>query len=534
MIENKLEQLLANPNQLGAEFDLSRLDRSQTDIESIIKTVKDFFIHNENFSHCSKKLGNINNQNILLDEAINLSVAYAYYFGLDYLHRRLSEPDQFDCKYIRKAMPKNQIDKNTESSDIYKSAITQYLPLLKAIIQQKDPLHFNPALIENDKRMNNKRHFSGQIPKYFQKILSIEFSTYSKEQLYDNEHLITDLLPALTLLSLDCTKYLPMGTYSKTYSINKIRNMCEVLHYTQPKDSDINTSFEDYEAAINCKFPNLLYMMAREDLFRISRLNNALHSYCYLLKGHKVLDEKMQKKLLEVYSSSIYFLPSSWFQEYYINKLNSFCFDNVTGINENGAILISSIDLEGIVFPQVLSVLLYLLFSDDNLELLSAQNDYKLLKQAINNLEGYISLNYEKIMKHFKVPNTFIWDDPSYLLEKFKNKGCRKTIYNGKIHRPLVKEYEIIIQGNDLPFEEIVSILLDSEPRWRYTTIVEENLAASPALKTDWSLDNRILPWRDSHNEMGFTIRYSSLEYHFILLLNAFTPFLFPANTDCK
>lgn len=436
MIENKLEQLLANPNQLGAEFDLSRLDRSQTDFESIIKTVKDFFSHNKDFSHCIDKLGNTNDQNILLDEAINLSIAYAYYFGLDYLHRQLCEPDQFDCKYIRKGMPKNRIDKNTESSDIYKSAITEYLPLLKAIIKQKDPLHFNPALVENDKRMNDKRHFSGQIPKYFQKILSIEFSTCTEARLYDNEHLITDLLPALTLSSLDCTKYLPMGTYSNDYSINKIRKICEALHYTQPEDSDINTSFDDYEAAIDCKFPNLLYMMAREDLFRISRLNNALHSYCYLLKGQKVFDEKKQRKLLEVYSSLIYYLPSPWFQEYYINKLTSSCLGNATEVNDNIAIFTSSTGLESVVFPQVLLVLLYLLFTDNKLELLSAQNDNALLKETIDDLEDYIELNYEKIMKHFKVPKTFIWDNSFYLLEKFKNKGYRKTKNKGKVHRP--------------------------------------------------------------------------------------------------
>lgn len=81
-----------------------------------------------------------------------------------------------------------------------------------------------------------------------------------------------------------------------------------------------------------------------------------------------------------------------------------------------------------------------------------------------------------------------------------------------------MKEYEIIIQGNDLSFEEITNILLDSEPRWRYTTIIEENLMASPIFKADWSSDNRILIGRGAYNEMNPIIRYFSYEYHFNLL----------------
>ena len=122
-------------------------------------------------------------------------------------------------------------------------------------------MHSNPAITASDNQRcfnqyaRYKFHFSGQLLMYFQKIFSINFYPHSTEFLFDNEHLIVDLLPALTLMSLKCTKYLPGGTYADTYTINKIRNICDLLQYTQSDDSNITTSFADYKVASNSKYP---------------------------------------------------------------------------------------------------------------------------------------------------------------------------------------------------------------------------------------------------------------------------------------
>lgn len=510
MIENTLELLLSNPYQLGAEYNLKHLSRKSADMDYIINSVKSFFKQSDSF--CDSFMSK-DNLDILLDEIIYLSMVYAYYFALDYLQRNRNTPYQFNCEYIKEAIPTTHEDKNFEASEIYKSAITQYLPFIKTIIQQKDPMHSNPAITASDNQRcfnqyaRYKFHFSGQLLMYFQKIFSINFYPHSTEFLFDNEHLIVDLLPALTLMSLKCTKYLPGGTYADTYTINKIRNICELLQYTQSDDSNITTSFADYKVALNSKYPHLLYTMAREDLFHISRLNNTICHYREQITTNQIQGEQRQRQHLETYYSLFYNLPSVWFQNYCRIACTK---SSSPKMNIDILNILPIMSLEGILFPQVLLTLLYTLFTDNGLRIFPVNGKDSPFETIIESIEEYIGDHLEEIMKHFEIPNVFIWDNPDYLLATKNNKGYRNT-KKGKIHRNSETVYELIIQFNNIPFEDMVHLLMSSEPRWRYTTIIEENRAASPLIKKDWSMNNRIAFLNG--NTDYYVKRYTSSEY---------------------
>lgn len=517
MIEDKLEQLLTNPNQLGAEFDLRQLCRYTDDLEATITSVKKFFRENETFFSLFSSIDDSYQQDSFWDEMINLSLVYAYYFALDYILRQKGEPDEFDCKYIRKALPTTIIDKNSYSNDVYRTVSSQFIPFIKAMIQQKDPMHFNPLLVANDEKhiydnkKRNKSHFSGQIPQYFQKIFSINYSEKSTEFLFDKEHLITDLLPALTLMSLKVSKYIPMGTYADEYSIKKVRSICETLHYSEKEESDKANFFSDYEIALDCKYPDLIYSMAREDLFHIGRLNNAICSYRDFVEANPESNDEQKKTLLATSFSLSYHMPSVWFQEYYKNTLHESCTSYAAGDLPNMLNhLLPIIIFNGIVFPQVLLTMLYALFTDRELKIYPV-NDGSLFKNILFKIETYFEHHMDSINKHFKLPDTFIWDNPRYILSRCKNKGNRNT-GTGKIHRPNEEIYELIIPPSQESFEDIVALLISSEPRWRYTTIIEENRVTFTPLKKDWPLGNHKLFLEDKIGT-SVLIRYASYEY---------------------
>lgn len=487
MIEIKLEDFIKSDMQLGVEFDIKNLFKNYTDFTVLLADIKTLFSKNIVNSAEYQKAAFADDISILLDEALHLSVAYAYYFGLDYLLRHTAKPDDFNYNFIKKGISTPD-DKNYVAKQI------------------RDTL--------------KKTHFNGQVTKYYQKILSL-----SVNDIIDNTDLpgykIQDLLPSLTLRSLEAFTLLPMGTFVKdgSFSITKIRKLCYHLGLTLPNEDSDNEDAKksiyttnDYMTSINCKYPKLIYDLACEDLFHINRLDNTIMHYIEYVKKQDSLLYSQQKNLLTTFYSLYYYMPSVFFQNHFASCLENACSAYINGKNTDlFKYSIPLINIPNILFPQMVFVLLRALFTDSNFNFHSPAH----FEYIIQTLENYITCNYDSIGLHFQKPDNYIWDNALYTTTTRRNKGFNSSKTKQKINTVC----QLSVPKNHLTFEEITRYLIASEPRWRYTTILETNLAADFFAKRNESDDVRLITICDKTGKHDMLIRYSSLE-HAIILFN--------------
>lgn len=511
MIENKLEQLLNNPNRLGAEFDLEQLSKSTETLEKQLDSIKTFFIDNicllADYELIHDKI-------IYIDEMIQLSIVYAYYFGLDYLYRKEHEASRFNYEFVRKSVTDAKDSLRVEK--IFENVYKSYPKLKNSSISLKDTLHYNPELIRLDLENSTgntslESHFSGQILKYLQKIFSVDFSLTTAE-LTSVEFTLSDVLPALSIMMMNASTLIPMGKYvgKGSYNINKIRNLCKNLCYNQPKIKDDVELSPDFVVPTDSKFPESLYDMAREDLFHIIRLSNTVNLFHDFTVDYADIPDK-QKLLLQTFYSLYYHMPSVVFQYLYKDNVKNACYSY---ISEKQIDLLKQsfpiINLNSIVFPQVLLILLYALFTDGNLQI----HEDNRIKTTISDIEEYIDRNYDKISEHFVLPEVFVWDNDNYISTHKRNKGYRKTKNNKTIPK-INTEYTFDFPNSDLCFEDVARIIMSSEPRWRYTNITEENAIDISILQqpNNRSLGNHRRIIKGENEEELLLLRYTSEEY---------------------
>ena len=520
MIEMTLEGFLKSDMQLGVEFNIKNLLKDYTDFIELLSDIKTLFLKKTpNFTEY-QKANSSDNINMLLDEALHLSVAYAYYFGLDYLLRHTTEPDDFNYNFIKKGIA-NQDDKNDIAKQIYDKARKQLKNYYLQVEQQKDPMHINPYLVYQDIARDTlkKTHFNGQVTKYYQKIFTLS-SNDTIDYTDTNGYKIQDLLPSLTLRSLEANTLLPMGAFVKdgSFSITKIHRLCNHLGLTIPNNEDIGNedvnksiyTTNDYMTSINCKYPKLIYDLACEDLFHINRLDNTIMHYIEYVKKQDKLLNSQQKTVMITFYSLFYYMPSVFFQDYFATCLENACSAYINGKNTDlFKYCIPLINIPNILFPQIVFVLLRALFTDTNFNFHSPAH----FEYIIQTLENYITYNYDSIGSHFQKPDNYIWDNALYVTTTHRNKGFNSSKTKQKINTVC----QLSVPKNHLTFEEITRYLIASEPRWRYTTILETNLAADFFAKRSRSDDVRLITICDKTGKHDMLIRYSSQEYAILL-----------------
>lgn len=507
MVENKLEELLITPYRLGAEFDPDKLPRRSSDLYELSEQTKTYFTENTVYG----LVNFICQLDDIWDSIMPLAFAYVYYFVSDYLFRKSQTPSTFNYAFIKKGL--SEENANYEAKLIYDSSRKNLKPFFDMINTQTDPMHFNPLYFTKDleKDKYKRAHFSGQIIKYFQKCFTI-CQNDAKDSAETVDYEILDFLPSLSLIALHASTLLPMGKYMKkgSYSIKKIKN----LNY-RVENTLKNSPY--------CKYPELLYNLAIEDLFHINRINISIRHYLDLVNSIDSTSIEQQETILSTFYSLLYNMPSTLFQNLYKNNVEKAVMEY---LNENPRAICKFdypiINIGNILFPQVILVLIFSLFTDHKGQIYSDE----IVENILIDIEKYIDENLENINKHFtNEVNPYIWDDEALVFSIRQNKGLKQKKRNGNIIKTdesrISTEYELFASNNKLSFERITELLLSSEPRWRYSTLIEENLTYYIA---GFYNTNCRKIYIQSENGKELIIRYTSDEYITILqerLLNS-------------
>jgi len=125
----------------------------------------------------------------------------------------------------------------------------------------------------------------------------------------------------------------------------------------------------------------------------------------------------------------------------------------------------------------------------------------------INTIETFIASNRKDIDKHFNCGQLdCFWENGKNIYEHKKNIGPQ---------RGFVTEYELRDTKSKFKFHEITEILLSPEPRWRYTSLLEDNNGKRTFL------EGQGRSWPNKGVKLtgfGNIMIYTSEEYQYILL----------------
>ncbi|SCH81754.1 Uncharacterised protein [uncultured Clostridium sp.] len=509
MIENKLELLLSNPLQLGAEFDITRLDRNFQNVTMLKGAIENFFISNQKFTNVYyDTINRLVPQHIpsLLHTLFYTAMVYAYYLGCDYIHRSISTPEEFNYGFIKKSIQfEDPYNDDSDICSLYDHARKLLPGFLNQVTFQNDPMHCNPLIISRDwqRDWHKRTHFNGPLIKYLQKVFNDPTPISPVSMQEARQYKILDCFPKITLSALKANTVIPMGTQvtSGEYSIKKLRKLTDIVNTHMPWSE--NSDFESW-----------LYTVLYEDIFHLNRLSNTLYHYIKYIDSIGKSTEKQQTDIVAYFFGLLYHSPTYAVQDLLYKNVKYACDAYLEANTKKMLIAISPvIFVNNILFPQLVLVLLFALYTDSDNCIESTDN----IKRRNKFLEAYLREENDSSKHHLTLnPARFFWENADNYIELKRDKG-HTTLSDGTIKKKILKNHELKPTKNRLSFERITGLLSASEPRWKYSYITEENMAFIGPQFTCKDRNKIFLKGSEPSECIGMSIRYSSFEYEIIL-----------------
>lgn len=489
MVEWKLEELLSDKNMLSKDIRHKYLNKRARRLTKTISYVRKAFSEQP---YMIKYLKNYNpDLHILINQMIDLSIVYAYYFCADYLFRNESAPTPFNAEFINSGLDLNDTIKDNRANSIYQSMRSQVTKFHQTVLKQKDPQHMSPSLTMADKQNTaDCKHFYPNVISYFQKIFIFDDMTTPNTAIQQkkptqqpeakhpkNNILLLDLLPSFSLRCFSNYTNLPFGSHVKNgkLDINKLcilSNFFNRTHNIYKKDDTLDFAKEDFKVSYPCKFPELLYQLVQEDLFHMNRMDYVIKQYFKNLKKwntefstlKKRSRKQIQKDMITMFFSLSYFCPSVVFQEYCNTHIQKACEAYFKDNDIENAIEWCKpiFRQNNILFPQILIATLYFLFTDEEFNLYPKEY----LSNLFFKIEEYIFNHKMQIEKHFTAPDMYIWNDPEYCICTKESKGNNRTYQKWVLYN---------IPNNELDFEDITAQLVSTDPTWRSANLSLRN-----------------------------------------------------------
>ena len=482
MVEFTLEALVKHIEQIGIEFSEVPKPLAEANLALTLQSVQKIFCNSDDFYYYRTLVYHNSWSSTVYPAFQDLCVIYAYYFINDYILRKTRQPQILNSDYIKCGISPKYLEESADSiSDIYNRMRNQLKQFLRNNTAQEDPKHFNPytakqnvekSLNTQDQTLFQRAHWGGDIIQYFNKIFSSSYYTQN------SDYKINDLLPGITIATLNNTTIMPLGTH--------IKDGCLTINDIQKIVKQFNYAADNHSTETELKFPELLYSLVFEDLFKVNRLNITLTQYAHILSQLVEFSDKSKEQiLLKSIFSVVFYMPSVYFQNINEPYTRQLCMNYLHNNPSSYYTLANTLFSYGsIIFPQMLVILLSSLCTNRQHQILPVSDLQKISEQ----IEGYIEKYWFRIKCHFpncipelgsspnnnktkiKMNSNYIWDNKSFFIRHSESKG--------KNHKPRIY-YETIIPNNQIPFEEMTKLLFASEPRWRYCNIIEENLALS-------------------------------------------------------
>ncbi|MEY8356763.1 hypothetical protein AALB39_25900 [Lachnospiraceae bacterium 54-53] len=440
---------------------------------------------------------------------------YCCYFAMDYVYR-MEHPtgEQLDFSFI-----KDFYDCDSDNArEIYNLLRTSSKKTEKIKVFE-DTMYVNPGgYIEKMGKNYSKAHiYLGNIKKYLDKSCEVK----------EGKLILHDLVPSITFIALRSIGSLPNGgdtNKSRNKISGNIINSIDrwILGKTIVDKLDIET-FKRNKIKYSTKpeIAELINLAAVDDVYRMDRLNMALHEYVHYLEQKKDSNDlsvisKVDEYTIAGICSLLISIPISESSRY-LDPL-----EQVLDLLEYGSSRIPAayanqlFAFTSVTFPYLIGISCYLLFyKSGNIKSIEE------IKKIIQNLEECLLDNYDTLKEVLNIDKNRIWPGEHSTSTKYtsttgKNKG---TTNKKKINKNIDWSAE-----HFKPFNEIAEIMLSPTHNIMKTrTLVDENFTRVPTTDIQRQIRARsfgsmsLIPTRPGASEMIRPEAYSiELAFKFV------------------
>ncbi|WP_270813530.1 hypothetical protein [Hungatella effluvii] len=473
LISKTLKSLTANMAKtfldcIKQENNIESFDKAYSIVESFLKTEYFKFafdgLPEKTYNHIFYKLKPV-------------SALYCCYFGMDYIyHQKNKDGVPLNSKYLS-----SYYDCSLKNVQVFMKSIRRQRETIKSTWEYPDPNFVN--LYIDAQYADNKKYspyiYNGNIISYLQK----SYSIVNKNQ--KEEYLINDLVPAITLIALRSTGSLPNGgntnksTHVSSNIINSIDHAINEIYYINGKKIPaLNTTKIAYKTDQNVA--ELINLAALDDVYKLERLEKAMRKYNDYITKYKNATLKQEKTIAGMCSLFLNLpLPFINIFDHEFNKALNSIINNET---ENLEGLINIIGFYTTIFPYVIGLLCFLLFSQyDIAEMSKHLNAWRTL-QSLDHIYNILRVDYTALASELK------------------------EIENSLAIRPL-NEVKITIEKLEIILNKRVMILRQSmfinkgEKIWSYAATEKQNSLTKCIYEDKGNRRTyKHLEWRHSRN----------------------------------